>query len=69
MINEGKTNLKSQLINKRIYRNELKIPMIGSRHTRNIPIPKLNSPQSLDIEKQKIEEVKDLIDKIVSEFN
>jgi hypothetical protein len=69
MINEGKINLKSQIINKRNSRNELKIPKIDHRHTRNIPIPKLNYSQTHDIEKQKIEEVKDLIDKIVSDFD
>ena len=69
LINEAKTNLKSQIINKRNYRNELQIPKIDNRHSRNIPRPKLNFPQTHDIEKQKIEEVKDLIDKIVSEFD
>ena len=69
IINEGKTNIKSQIINKRNSRNELKIPKIVNRHTRNIPIPKFNFPQTHDIEKRKIEEVKDLIDRIVSEFD
>ena len=69
MINEAKINLKSQIINKKNYKNELKIPKIDNRHSRNIPKPKLNFPQTYDIDKKKIEEVKDLIDKIVSEFD
>ena len=69
IINEAKINLKSQIINKRNYKNELKIPKIDNRHSRNIPKPKLNFPQTNDIDKKKIEEVKDLIDKIVSEFD
>ena len=69
IINEAKINLKSQIINKKNYKNELKIPKIDNRHSRNIPKPQLNFPQTYDIDKKKIEEVKDLIDKIVSEFD
>ena len=53
IINEAKINLKSQIINKRNYKNELKIPKIDNRHSRNIPKPKLNFPQTNDIDKKK----------------
>ena len=73
MINEGKNNIKNKLINKDSG-NELKIPKIYSNISRNISVPKiyekhLSVSKTEEIEKQKIDEVKDLINQIVSDFD
>jgi hypothetical protein len=74
MINEGKINLKNKLLNKDLG-NELKIPKIYNNNiSRNISVPKiyekhLSVSKTEDIEKQKIDEVKDLINQIVSDFD
>ena len=73
IINDGgKNNLKSQLINNKPI-NLFNIPKLEIRDYKNISIPKIyekhiNISKKEKYEKQQIDEVKGLLDKIVSDF-